>query len=75
VEFFDQLEKKVQARAEERAGLLQENERLRQEISRQAKDMKRLKSELSEGERIEQEVKDRVDNLIKFLEALSALKD
>jgi predicted nuclease with TOPRIM domain len=75
VELFDQLEKKVQARAEERTGLLQENERLRQEISRQAKEMKRLKSELSEDERIEQEVKDRVDNLISFLEALPALKD
>jgi len=75
VEVLAQLERRVQAVKKERADLIQENERLRQEISRQSEKMKRLESELGEDGRIEQEVKTRIDNLIEFLEALPVLKD
>ncbi|GEM_PF-3889911 len=75
MEVLAQLERRVQAVKKERADLIQENERLRQEISRQSEKMKRLESELGEDGRIEQEVKTRIDNLIEFLEALPVLKD
>jgi predicted nuclease with TOPRIM domain len=75
LEFLEQLEDKIRESAKERKRLIKDSEELRRKFGEQQDKVKSLSEKVSQAKGTDQEVKQRIDRLIEFLEGLPVMKD